>query len=269
MKKISFTTKIFLALLLGAGVGILLDFVPPGMIRDRIFVNGIFLIGGKLFMNAFKMMVVPIVFVSLTLGIAAMNSPKNLGRIGVKTIGFYLMTTIFAIVTGLCFAWFLSPGTGLDPERIRTAAEAVPNTEYSLIRTLSEIVPENPVRAFSGSSMFQIIFLAIVSGIALSLLGEKVPHLKKLLEELNLFNIKIIEMIMLFAPVGIFCLLGRTFATFGATAFLPLVKFLFCVALAMAFWSSTAARSMTSTASRRSSTPCAGTWRGELCSGRT
>lgn len=234
-KKLSLPTRILIALVLGVAVGILLDFVPPSFFRDRLLVDGLFLAAGKIFINAFRMMVVPIVFVSLTLGIAAMNSPQSLGRIGAKTIGFYLGTTVFAIVIGLAVAVIFSPGTGLDPARVGAAAEAAaPQMEQSMLDTLIDVVPQNPIRAFAGDSMLQIIFLAIVSGLALSMLGEKAPRLREILNELNLFNIRIIEMIMHFAPYGVFCLLARTFATLGATALLPLVKFLICIAFGMA-----------------------------------
>lgn len=215
-KKLSLPTRILIALVLGVAVGILLDFVPPSFFRDRLLVDGLFLAAGKIFINAFRMMVVPIVFVSLTLGIAAMNSPQSLGRIGAKTIGFYLGTTVFAIVIGLAVAVIFSPGTGLDPARVGAAAEAAaPQMEQSMLDTLIDVVPQNPIRAFAGDSMLQIIFLAIVSGLALSMLGEKAPRLREILNELNLFNIRIIEMIMHFAPYGVFCLLARTFATLG------------------------------------------------------
>lgn len=236
MKKLSLPSKILIALVLGAVAGILLDFMPASFWRDNLLVNGVFQVCGKLFINAFKMMVVPIVFVSLTMGIAAMNTPQALGRIGLKTIIFYLVTTIFAIMLGLVFAWVLNPGAGLDPARLTAALEpVVSDKKYSLVETFSNIVPENPIRAFAGDAMLQVIFISIVSGLSLSMLGDKVTRLKAILEELNHFNIKIIEMIMYFAPFGIFCLIAKTFATMGVGAVLPLFKYLLCITLGMAF----------------------------------
>ncbi len=236
MKKMSLPTRILVGMVAGVIVGIVLEKMPGGVLRDQVLIDGILKVCGAIFLNAFRLVVGPVVFVSLVAGVMTMNNPVVLGRIGIKTIAMYLVTTVAAISCGLGLAWLMTPGSGLDPAGFGVSAQMatpVAGTMRSWQETVIAIVPKNAFRAFSDEIMLQIIFLALFCGVALALLGDKVPLLKKLVGELNSFNIKVIDLIMLYAPIGVFALMADTFARFGAGALLPLLKYIVCVGLAM------------------------------------
>ncbi len=235
MRKMSQPGKILLGMVLGSLLGVILSFVPAGTFRDAVLLNGVLRVCGEIFLNAFRLIVGPVVFVSLITGVMSMNNPTVLGRIGVKTLLMYLVTTVAAVITGLALAWVIAPGSGLDPEKVSAAVQTVEQASgnKSIADTIIDIVPRNFFRSFTDEIMLQIIFVAILSGLALALLGEKTAILKKIMTELNLFNIKIIDLIMLFAPIGVFSLMARTFGQFGVEAILPLLKYILCVGFAM------------------------------------
>ena len=231
-KKTSLTTKILIALILGLGVGLLVHTMGEGTLRDTILIDGIFQLVGQVFLRAIMMIVVPLVFISLVNGAASMGDIKKLGRVGVKTIAFYLITTALAITIALSIGAVLKPGTGLD----LTAVEAVETTageQTPITQILYEIIPSNPIAAMAEGNMLQIIAFAILTGVGLSLLGEKGKGLIKLFEDLNELVMKFVEIVMLFAPIGVFGLIAKTFAETGVTALLPLAKYVIAVYLGL------------------------------------
>ena len=140
-KKISLTTQIFAALILGCLCGVLMHYVvPSGYVKDTVFVNGIFYVVGNGFIRLMKMLVVPLVFCSLVCGSMAMGDTKSLGKIGVKALLFYLVTTALAISVALAVGHLINPGIGLDisgMEAVETStAEAVSTAD-----TIMNIIP--------------------------------------------------------------------------------------------------------------------------------
>ena len=120
--KLGLTTLIFISLLLGALAGVILHYwVPEGYLRDTVIINGIFYVIGNGFLRAMQMLVVPLVFCSLICGSMAIGDTKTLGRVGVKTIGFYLFTTAAAISLALGVGNLIDPGVGLDISSIERA----------------------------------------------------------------------------------------------------------------------------------------------------
>ena len=231
-KKTSLTTKILIALILGLGVGLLVHTMGEGTLRDTILIDGIFQLVGQVFLRAIMMIVVPLVFISLVNGAASMGDIKKLGRVGVKTVAFYLITTALAITIALSIGAVLKPGTGLD----LTAVEAVETTageQTPITQILYEIIPSNPIAAMAEGNMLQIIAFAILTGVGLSLLGEKGKGLIKLFEDLNELVMKFVEIVMLFAPIGVFGLIAKTFAETGVAALLPLAKYVIAVYLGL------------------------------------
>ena len=130
-KKFEITTRILVALVLGLITGIIVFQLPAGVFKDTILINGIFQLVGQLFLRGIMMLVIPLVFISLVNGAASMGDVKKLGRVGVKTVGFYLTTTAIAIVIALFLGYFLKPGLGLD----LSAVEAIETTVDSLNST--------------------------------------------------------------------------------------------------------------------------------------
>ncbi|HAE92862.1 dicarboxylate/amino acid:cation symporter [Tissierella praeacuta] len=227
-KKISLTSRVLIGLLLGLIIGIMVFRLPSGVIKDRILINGIFQLLGQVFLRGIMMLVVPLVFISLVNGAANMGDVKKLGRIGIKTVGFYLTTTAIAIIIALLLGFFVRPGLGLDMSSIEVVEPTI-NPKVPLIQILYEMVPKNPIAAMAEGNMLQIIVFAILTGVGLSLLGEKVKFLVTLFINLNELIMKLVEIIMLFAPIGVFGLIAKTFATVGYSGLLPLLKYIVTV----------------------------------------
>ena len=146
-KKLGLTTKIFIGLLLGAICGIILyRFVPSGFFRDDFLINGVFKVIGKGFLRAMQMLVVPLVFCSLVCGSMAIGDTKKLGRVGVKTMIFYLITTAIAITLAILIGKIINPGIGLDMSSIQIAETTVSESK-ALSDVLLDIIPTNPISA--------------------------------------------------------------------------------------------------------------------------
>ena len=231
-KSRSLTTKIFIGLILGLITGIIVYFLPKGTFKDDILINGIFQLVGQVFLRAIMMMVVPLVFISLVNGAASMGDIKKLGRVGVRTILFYLVTTALAVSIALSLGYFLKPGMGLDMGAIQEVDVTI-NEKTPLVQILYEMIPNNPIAAMSQGNMLQIIVFAIITGVGLSALGDKAKSLLKIFEELNELVMKMVSFVMLMAPIGVFGLIAKTFATVGYDGILPLLKYVGTVYLGL------------------------------------
>lgn len=233
-KKIGMTTRIFIGLFLGAAAGILLYYiVPAGYIRDDIFVDGIFYVVGQGFLRLMQMLVVPLVFCSLICGSAAIGDTKTLGKVGVKTVLFYLCTTAIAITVAIAVGVLFKPGLGLDTSSVQ-AEEVVIAEGTSFADTLLNIIPKNPIQALAEGNMLQIILFALIIGIILAKLGEKAETVSNFFAQFNEVMMEMTNIVMLVAPVGVFCLIARTFAGIGFSGFVPMAKYMLCVAGALA-----------------------------------
>lgn len=224
-KKLGLTTKVLIALLLGLLTGIIVFYLPSGVFKDTILINGLFQLVGQIFLRGIMMLVVPLVFISLVNGAASMGDVKKLGRVGVKTLAFYMTTTAVAIIISLILGFLLKPGIGLDLSAVE-AVETTVNAKTPLVQILYEMVPRNAIASMAEGNMLQLIVFAILSGIGLSLLGEKGEFLLKLFQSLNVLIMKLVEIVMLFAPIGVFGLIAKTFATVGYSAMIPLMKYI-------------------------------------------
>ena len=235
-KKIGLTTKIFIALIAGAIFGIILCYlVPSGHVRDDIIVEGILYVLGQGFIRLMKMLVVPLVFCSMVCGSMAIGDTKKLGTVGVRTLIFYLFTTALAITVALTVGNIIDPGIGLDMSAIKTNAADVAQMEAtSLTDTLLNIIPDNPVNSLASGSMLQIIVFALIIGVILAKLGDRAETVSNFFGQFNDIMMEMTMMVMSLAPVGVFCLISRTFANIGFSAFLPLGKYMIGVLLALA-----------------------------------
>lgn len=235
-KKMGLTTKIFIALIAGAVFGIILCYlVPSGHVRDDIIVEGILYVIGQGFIRLMKMLVVPLVFCSLVCGSMAIGDTKKLGTVGVRTLIFYLFTTALAITVALVVGNIIDPGIGLDMSEIKTNAADVAQMEAtSLTDTLLNIIPDNPLNSLASGNMLQIIVFALIIGVILARLGERAETVSNFFGQFNDIMMEMTMMVMSLAPVGVFCLISRTFANIGFSAFLPLGKYMIAVLLALA-----------------------------------
>ncbi len=232
MKKMTLTNKILLGLLLGFIFGLILNKVPSSYIKDTLLLGGVLHIVGNGFTSAIKMMVVPLVFVSLVAGASSMGDVKKLGRIGGKTMIFYLGTTAIAIVISLVLGSLLKPGSGLDMSSMMTS-EVVIGESKSITDIILGIIPSNPIQSLANGDMLQVIFFSILIGIAINLVGKNAEPVKVLFESANEICMKIVSIVMLFAPYGVFALVSTTFATTGTSAIVVLLKYILVVLLGL------------------------------------
>lgn len=233
-KKIGLTTVIFIALLLGALTGLVFNlWIPKGYVRDTIFVEGIFYVVGQGFIRLMQMLVVPLVFCSLVCGSMAIGDTKKLGTVGIKTIAFYLLTTALAITLALTVAKLINPGIGLDMSAIQ-AAETTEVEKTTMADTLLNIIPSNPINSLASGDMLQVIVFALIVGVILAHRGEKADTVASFFSQFNDIMMDMTMGVMKLAPFGVFCLIARTFSSLGLEAFIPLLKYMFAVLLALA-----------------------------------
>ncbi|CAE6882226.1 dicarboxylate/amino acid:cation symporter [Pseudomonas sp. BMW13] len=200
--------QILVGLVLGVVVGML--YKPGALALAPV---------GALFLNAIKMLIVPLVFISLVAGITAMSDSAKLGRISVKTIAIYLITTAFAVSIGLAFGTLFSPGEGMH---MVASGSAEAKQAPSLVQILVGLVPTNPVTAFAEGNILQIIVFAIALGVSMNLVGEKAAPAIRLFDSLAEVLYKLTDLVMRFAPIGVFALIAGVVASHGIEVLLPL-----------------------------------------------
>ena len=235
-KVLGLTTKIFIALLAGAILGIVLCYlVPDSSFKKDVIVEGILYVIGQGFIRLMKMLVVPLVFCSLVCGSMAIGDTKKLGTVGVRTLAFYLATTALAVCVALGVGNLINPGVGLDMSAIQSSAASVETMEAtSLTDTILNIIPDNPINSLASGSMLQVIVFALIVGVILAKMGERAETVANFFSQFNDIMMEMTMMIMSLAPIGVFCLISRTFANIGFSAFIPLAKYMIGVLLALA-----------------------------------
>ena len=234
-KKIGLSTQIFIALLIGALFGVVIHYwIPSGYIKDTVIVEGVLYVVGQGFIRLMQMLVVPLVFCSLICGSMAIGDTKTLGKVGVKTIGFYLVTTALAVCVALGSALLINPGLGLDMDAVQKGTVSSTTEATSLVDTLLNIIPKNPVQSMANGDMLPIIVFALFVGIMLAKLGTRGSVVANFFSQFNDVMMEMTMAIMKIAPIGVFCLIARTFATVGFSAFAPMLKYMGNVTLALA-----------------------------------
>lgn len=233
-KKLGLTTKIFIGLIAGAIFGIILNyFVPSGSLKDDIIINGVLYVIGQGFIRLMQMLVVPLVFCSLVCGSMSIGDTKKLGTIGVKTLLFYLATTAIAISVALAIANLINPGIGLDMSSVTATSTVTTSESTSFADTLLNIIPVNIFEGLASGTMLQIIFFALMLGVIIAKLGDRVEIVGNFFSQFNDIMMEMTMIVMKVAPIGVFCLIGKTFAGIGFEAFLPMLKYMFGVFLAL------------------------------------
>ncbi|MDH3685763.1 MAG: dicarboxylate/amino acid:cation symporter [Myxococcales bacterium] len=220
------TRHIVIGMALGLLVGTAINAIGNDGVLRTWGVDGILQVGGAIFLASLKLLVVPLVFVSLACGTAALDDVARLGRVGGKTLGLYLFTTAIAITLALVAAAVIQPGAGfaLESDVTFEATEAP-----SLVETLVNLFPTNPIRAMADGNMLQIIVFAGLFGLAMTLAGEPGRRFQAFLEDANAVILRMVMMLMVLAPYGVFCLIARVFATQGFDAIAPLARYFFVV----------------------------------------
>ena len=225
-------------ILWGMGLGLVLgalikwagqsQLLSPGVTSaiDLYLIDGFFLLIGKVFVASLKLLVVPLVFVSLVCGAGALGDNSKLGRIGIKTIGLYLMTTAIAIVLALFVANLVNPGMGVN---MAEGTSFVAKESPPLVNVLINIFPSNPVSAMAEGNMLQVIVFAILLGIAVARSGEAGSRVIQFFTDMNEVIMKLVTMLMSLAPYGVFALMVRLFAEQGIGVIGDLAWYFFTV----------------------------------------
>ena len=224
------TKSIFLGFFFGILIGILTGYMSNFYVDVSTSIINIFEFGGNVFLKILKMLVVPIVFFSLVSGVANLNNITSLGRIGIKTIGLYLFTTIFAITISLSIGNLIDPGSsvsGISAEKTLNI-----NSPPSIASVLLNIIPENPFKSLVEGEMLQVIFFAILFGACMATLKQN-KILKDIVFKLNDLVLKMLEVLMKIAPIGIFCLIAKTFSSQGIESIFELLKYFLGVVIVL------------------------------------
>ena len=222
------TSKIFTGMIVGFAFGTIissLELASDNYINTYL-IGGILDSGGQIFISLLKLMVVPLVFFSLTSGVSSLDKDMNLGKIAGKTLSLYLFTTAVAISLGLIIAIFLSPGTNLNLE---ISEKVLIPESPSIKEVFINIFPTNPINAMAEGNMLQIIVFAIFVGVALRSLGNKVLSIKEMIDKITEIILKMVFIIINLAPYGVFCLISVLFAEKGFTVLGDLSYYFFIV----------------------------------------
>lgn len=209
--------KLWMKLFLGMAVGITLGLI----LREKAILFKGF---GTIFLNLLSMVVGLLVFSSIITGIASMGDIKKLGRIGLKSLLLYFFTTVVAIIIGLSLSKIIRPGCGMSlsiAENTATDAKLTGN----LLQLLINIVPSNPIAAFAGGNILQVIVFAIFLGISIQMSGERGKSVLTFFSEFSEIMLKMVSVVMMFAPYGVGAIMAWVVGTFGLEVVTPLIKF--------------------------------------------
>ncbi|WP_283170493.1 dicarboxylate/amino acid:cation symporter [Curtanaerobium respiraculi] len=233
--KFNLTTWILLSLALGVAAGLVCNaMLPRETMAYDILIEGVCYVFGQWFVRIMQMMVIPLVFCSIVCGAASMSDPKMLGKVGIGTIAMYLVTTALAVVIAIFLAQLCQPGVGLDMSKVVSQAPSATTTDQTMRDMLVNIVPKNIFASMASGDMLPIIFFALVLGFLLGHLGKKVGTVNRFFAQFNAIMMKMIGYFLRIAPIGIFCLIARTFCNLGIEGILPMLKFIGTVYLGLA-----------------------------------
>ena len=231
--KLHLTSIIFISLILGLLVGLFLHYyVPACYVRDEVLVGGVFHVVGNGFIRGMRMLVVPLVFCSIVCGTMGIGDTSKMGKVGVTAISFYVVTTMLAVTVALTVANVINPGVGLDMTAVKTTQTQVAD-KLSMADTILDIIPVNPIESFATGNMLQIIVFALIVGVLMVKLGDKTKGLANLAQQGNELMMAMTTLVMKAAPIGVFCLIAKTFATIGFDGFAPMLKYMGAVILAL------------------------------------
>ncbi|WP_016954994.1 dicarboxylate/amino acid:cation symporter [Catenovulum agarivorans] len=214
------TLHILIAMVLGIIIGrlfslgvsetddTLINLIVFNLSLKEFFVEGLFNVGGSIFITSLKMLVVPLVFISLVCGVCSLNDSAKIGRLGAKSIGLYLFTTAIAITFAISIALIISPGEGMN---LTPAQDYHAKQAPSFAQVIIDMFPSNPINAMAEGNMLQIIVFSLLFGIAMALSGSAGARIAGLFEDLNKVVMRMVTILMGLAPYGVFCLMAKLF----------------------------------------------------------
>jgi Na+/H+-dicarboxylate symporter len=237
-KKLSLTTRIVIGMVAGILIGSYLQWLMPDG-SDKVislylfdlsirtfFVDGVLEVIGQIFMASLRMLVVPLVFVSLVCGVCSLKDTSKLGRIGGKAIALYLATTAIAISFAIFIALLIAPGEGVN---MATNSSFAAKEAPSLAQVIIQMFPTNPFASFAQGNMLQVIVFALLFGIAIALSGKAGERVAALFEDLSEVIMRLVTILMNIAPYGVFALLATLFTSVSLDTFGNLIKYFLVV----------------------------------------
>ena len=226
-KKLGLSQQIFIALIAGLVVGILIHyFMPAGHFRDDVLVEGIFYTIGQIFIRLMQMLVVPLVFFSIADGCRNLGDTETLGKVGVRIVLFYICTTALAIFLSLMLARIIGPGKGMNMSLGANEFEVDGGEEFSLSKTILNFVPTNPIGALANGEMIQIIIFAVIVGLLIASMEDRLITLGNVVTEMNDLMMGMTMWVMKLAPIGVFFLISRTFASLGYDVIISMLSYM-------------------------------------------
>ncbi|MGP9801536.1 dicarboxylate/amino acid:cation symporter [Rheinheimera sp. NSM] len=233
-KKLGLTARIVIGMAAGIAVGFFFKWLLAGQDErvlhlvglelplKALFVDGLFHIGGEIFIASLKMLVVPLVFVSLVCGTCSLSDTSSLGRLGGKTIGLYMVTTAIAISLAIFAALLIGPGEGVQ---MQSDASFNPSEAPALSQVFINIFPSNPIESMAKGNMLQIIVFAVLFGLAMAMSGKAGERLSAVFTDLSEVIMKLVTLLMNLAPYGVFFLMAKLFTTLGFETIASLAKY--------------------------------------------
>ncbi len=233
LNKISLGNWILIGMLLGMIVGLAVNFyVTDPYIKKIILMDNVFYLGGTLFIKLMKMLVVPLVFFSIVVGVSSISDVRTIGKIGGTTIVIYLITTAVAVTIALLIGMYIQPGAGLNMAGAAQSSNVTVN--QTMTDTVLNMVPDNPFSSLATGDMLPVIIFGVLIGIILAKIRKETEVMNKFFGEGNRIMMEMTSIVMKFAPIGVFCLMARTFGGLGFEGILPLAKYVLCVLIGLA-----------------------------------
>ena len=233
----SLSSKIFVGLFAGLLIGTAIQYLFSGIAIFDTYLLGAAEGAGGMFVSLIKLLVVPLVYVSIVCGIVELKDIRSFGRLGGKTFGLYIINTIIAISAALTIGLIFQPGAGANLAGTVSETIALTTTETPDIFSLVvNIVPSNPVEAFASGDMLQIIFMAILTGLAIQALDSRGGPAIKTFKMANEIMMKLIGLVMSLAPYGVFALMIQLGATLDADTLMSVAGYVALVVAMLVFW---------------------------------
>ena len=218
------TRNILLGMLLGFAVGSIIYYTNIfGDTLSNIVEVYAFKLGSDIFINLLKMLIVPLVFFSLVSGISSLGNLKSIGNISLKTITLYLITTAIAVSLSLFIGAIFQPGSGVNTANL-ISPDKLPQGQ-GIYQTILDIFPANIIEAMANNQMLAIVFFSIIFGLALNKTNHLTNNLSESFEKLNTVFMQLVVMIIAFAPIGVFCLIGKFVIADGLNVFGEALKY--------------------------------------------
>jgi Na+/H+-dicarboxylate symporter len=218
------TRNILFGMLLGFAVGSIIYYTNIfGDTLSNIVEDYAFKLGSDIFINLLKMLIVPLVFFSLVSGISSLGNLKSIGNISLKTITLYLITTAIAVSLSLFIGAIFQPGSGVNTANL-ISPDKLPQGQ-GIYQTILDIFPANIIEAMANNQMLAIVFFSIIFGLALNQTNHLTNNLSESFEKLNTVFMQLVVMIIAFAPIGVFCLIGKFVIADGLNVFGEALKY--------------------------------------------